>query len=463
LDVKSVISRVTMVAAGRFAPGHLGELTQLVPFEMVDEALAEAGGGQRRVRDLPSRVVVYLLLAACLFPELGYPGVWRKLTAGLPGIPVAAPTAAALAQARRRVGTGPLRFLFGLLRGPAVLPAGRGMRWHGLLACAVDGTILTVPDTAANLARYSKQNCFNGGTGYPQVRLLVLVACGTRTVIDAVFGPTSKGEITYVPGLLASLRPGMIMLADRNFGSGALAAQIMQAGADFAIRVRTGRGAPGLPVLRRGRDGSYLSRFGGIPVRVIDAQVTIVTAAGRRTGRCRLVTSLLDEHQHPAGSLIRLYHERWEIETAYLELKSTLLDGRVLRARTPAGLDQEIHALLVAYQVLRTAMADAVSTQPGTDPDRASFTIAWQAARDQITSATGIITGPAPDLAGIIGRQVLSALLPRRRLRNSPRIVKRAISKYQARGPSIDRASYKATLTIDIMDPAQALTTTTKT
>src|ERR1700734_3836674 len=104
-----------MVAAGRFAPGHLGELTQLVPFEMAGEALAEAGGEQRRVRDLPSRVVIYLLLAACLFPELGYPGVWRELTAGLAGIPAAAPTAGALAQARRRVGPEPLRFLFDLL------------------------------------------------------------------------------------------------------------------------------------------------------------------------------------------------------------------------------------------------------------------------------------------------------------------------------------------------------------
>jgi hypothetical protein len=447
-----------MVAAGRFAPGHLGELTQLVPFEMVDAALAEAGGRQRRVRDLPSRVVIYLLLAACLFPELGYPGVWRKLTAGLAGIPVAAPTAAALAQARRRVGAEPLRFLFGLLRGPAVLPPGREMRWHGLLACAVDGTILTVPDTAANLARFSKQNCFNGGTGYPQVRLLALVACGTRTVIDAVFGPTAKGEITYMPSLLGSLQTGMILLADRNFGSGALAAQIVRTGADFAIRVRTGRGAPGLPVLRRGRDGSYLSRFGGIPVRVIDAQVTITTTARAQAGRCRLVTSLLDEHQYPAGSLIRLYHERWEIETAYLELKSAILDGRVLRARTPSGLDQEIHALLVAYQVLRTAIADAASTQPGTDPDRASFTIAWQAARDQITSAAGIIAGPEPDLAGVIGRQVLSALLPSRRLRASPRIVKRAISKYQARGPSINRTSYKAQLTIEILTQPGTLT-----
>jgi hypothetical protein len=115
LGIQSVITRAVTVAEGRFAPGHLGELTQLVPFEMVDEALAQTRTVQSRIGGLPSRVVVYLLLAACLFPELGYPGVWAKLTAGLPGLPVAAPTAGALAQARRRVGVAPLRSLFELL------------------------------------------------------------------------------------------------------------------------------------------------------------------------------------------------------------------------------------------------------------------------------------------------------------------------------------------------------------
>jgi hypothetical protein len=86
LGIQSVIIRTVTVAGGRFAPGHLGELTQLVPFEMVDEALVQTGRVQSRVRDLPSRVVVYLLLAACLFPEVGYRGVWQKLTAG-PGWP----------------------------------------------------------------------------------------------------------------------------------------------------------------------------------------------------------------------------------------------------------------------------------------------------------------------------------------------------------------------------------------
>ena len=174
---------------------------------MVDEALAQTRAVQRRVRDLPSRVVVYLLLAACLSPELGYAGVWGKLTAGLEGLPVAAPTAGALAQARRRVGVAPLRWLFELLRGPAAAPHGRGVWWRGLLVCAIDGTIMSVPDAPANLARFTKQAGNHGGTGYPQVRLLALVACGTRTLIDAVFGSTTKGETTYAPGLLRSL-PG---------------------------------------------------------------------------------------------------------------------------------------------------------------------------------------------------------------------------------------------------------------
>jgi hypothetical protein len=461
LGIQSVITRTVTVAAGRFAPGHLGELTQLVPFEMVDEALAQTRAVQRRVRDLPSRVVVYLLLAACLFPELGYPGVWRKLTEGLAGLPVAVPSAGALAQARRRVGAAPLRWLFDLLRGPAAVPHGRGVWWRGLLVCAIDGTIVTVPDSPANLALFTKGGGHHGGTGYPQVRLLALVACGTRTLIDAVFGPTTRGETTYAASLLASLRAGMIMLADRNFAAGALAAKIAGTGAQFLIRVRTGAGAPKLPVLARCHDGSYHSRFGGVPVRVIDAQITITTTAGRRTGAYRLITTLGDTRRYPAGSLVSLYHQRWEIETAYLEIKSTILGGRVLRARTPAGLTQEIYALLITYQLLRTAMADATATVPGTDPDRASFTIAWQAARDQLIQAASIIAGTVIDLAGAIGRHVLAHLLPARRLRASPRIVKRANSKDPARGPDIDRASYKATLGIDILAPPNPLTATT--
>jgi hypothetical protein len=393
--------------------------------------------------------VVYLLLAGCLFSDLGYEQVWHRLTAGLAGLaglPAAVPTASAMTQARRRLGPGPLRELFFLLRGPG--PG--GARWRGLLAVAVDGTVMTVADSEANMAVYSKQRGGpTGGGSYPTLRLLALVSCGTRTVIDAVFSPVPARETTCAPLLLGSLRPGMILLADRGFGAGFLAAQIAGTGADFLIRVRAGRGAPRFPVLRRCGDGSWLSRFGGIPVRVIDAEVTVTTSAGRTASCCRLITTLTDPGRHPAAGLAVLYHERWEIETAYFELKSTILGGRVLRARTPAGIEQEIWALLVTYQILRTAIADATATVPGTDPDRASFTIALNTARDQVILAAGLPTGTVTDLAGTIGRLVLTSLMPPRRQRTSPRAVKRAISKYNARG-TIDRTTRKTAITITI-------------
>lgn len=437
------------MAAGRFAPGHLGELTRIVPFEMVDAVLAETNRVQARVRDLPSRVVVYLLLAAGLFAECGYGQVWSRLTAGLHGLEVADPTPAALAQARRRVGAAPLRALFDLLRGPAAGPATGGVWWRGRLVTAVDGTSLCCPDTDANLSRYRKGGGGNGPTGYPMVRLLALVACGTRACPPVAFGSTALGEIGYTRRLLAALHPGMILLADRNFAAADLIAQVADTGADLLIRVKSGRR---LPVCRRLADGSWLSRIGPTEVRVIRCQITIATSAGRRAETYQLVTTVRDP-ACPAGELVRLYHDRWEIETAFLELKHTILGHRVLRAKTPAGLDQEIYALLVTYQALRIAITDATLTTPDIDPDRGSFTIALHAARDRLTAAAGVIADTVVDLAGTIGREVLDHLMPDRRLRTSPRVVKRAISVYApntARG-RIHAPSYRATLSIDIL------------
>jgi len=208
------------------------------------------------------------------------------------------------------------------------VPGGRGVRWRGLLVCAIDGTIMNVPDSAANLVRFTKGGGSHGGTGYPQVRLLALVACGTRTLIDAVFGPTTSGRPPTPPACCAACGRAWSCWPTVTFAAGWLAARIAATRAEFLIRVKTGHGAPKLPALHRYQDGSFLSRFGGVPVRVIDAQITITTTAGRHTGTYRLITTLRDYHRYPAGSLVRLYHERWQIETAYLELKSTILGGR---------------------------------------------------------------------------------------------------------------------------------------
>jgi Insertion element 4 transposase N-terminal/Transposase DDE domain len=441
------------VAAGPFAPGHVGELTRIVPFEMVDAVLAETGTVERRVRDLPSRVVVYLLLAAALFADLGYRQVWARMIAGLGGLSVAVPTAGALAQARRRLGVAPLRALFDLLRGPAAGLSVKGVYWRGRLVTAIDGTILGCPDTPANLAVYRRGGGYQGGTGYPLVRVLALVACGTRTIIDATFGTDRTGETSYARGLLGALRRGMIVLADRNFAAADLLGAIADTGADLLVRVKIGRN---LPACRRLPDRSYISRIGGLEVRVITATITVVTDTGRRSEVYRLVTTVCDP-ACPPEEIVALYHQRWEIETAFFELKSTILGGRVLRARTPPGLQQEIYALLVTYQALRIAISDAVLTRPDVDPDRGSFSIVLNAARDQLIAAMGVLSDTTADdvvdLVGVLGRHILDHLMPERRSRTNPRVVKRAISVYaantargRARAPS-----RKTAITIDIL------------
>jgi len=130
-----------------------------------------------------------------------------------------------------------------------------------------------------------------------------------------------------------------------------------------------------------------------------------------------------------------------------------MLGRRVLRARTPAGIAQEVYALLAAYQIIRIAIADAIDSAPGADPDRASFTIALETARDQVIQAANVIATTVIDLVGTIGRRVLDNLMPDRRLRLSPRAVKRPLSRYAYKSLKIDRRSYKATLSIDILTP----------
>ena len=300
---------------------------------------------------------------------------------------------------------------------------------------------MSVPDSPANLAVYGRQTGSHGGSGYPLLRLLAVVACGSRTVIDAVFGPIGVGETRYAPRLFGCLRPGMLLLADRNFAVKDLIEQIHTAGADLLIRCKANRN---LPAIKRCPDGSWLTRLGTVTVRVIDAEINVTTAGQpHHTGRYRLITTLTDHRAFPALDLVALYHQRWEIETAFLELKSTTLHGRVLRARTPAGIDQEVYALLTTYQTLRLAMTSATDTDPDTNPDRASFTIALNTARDQIIHAASVIAGTVIDLIGAIGRAVLNDLLPNRRIRISPRVVKRAISKHRAKGP-IDRTNHPA-------------------
>lgn len=430
---KSVTIGAGEAAEGVYAPGHLGELTQIVDVELVDAVLAETGTCQRRLRLLPSRVVVYFVLALALFERCSYLAVWGKLTAGLGGLGLVRPAASSLSRARRRIGAKPLRRLFETVAGPVAGRERPGAFYRGLRTVAIDGTVLHVPDDQAVSWAYPKRE----GVGYPLLRLLVIIECGTRAVLAAAFGPESQGEQGYAGRLVTALDRSMLLLADAGFDAGQFLRQVADTGAQFLIRSSASRVPTACRYLP---DGSYLARigYGVLPVlltvRVIEAHITVRLADGTvRTEQWRLLTSLLDHTAHPAHDLIALYHERWQVETTYYSIKATMLDGRVLRSHCPTGLDQEVYALLTCYQTLILAAADAITCRPDLDMDRISFTVLHQTAADLLITATGIQPPTPTDLTGHIGRAILTTLLPaRHRSRLKARTRKNPTSKYSS-------------------------------
>ncbi|MEU6497753.1 IS4 family transposase [Streptomyces sp. NPDC046984] len=437
-------TRTIVVPSGVFAPGHLGELTQYLPFELVDEVLDRTRTVQRRLRRLPSRVGVYFILAMCLFPGAGYLRVWDKLVCGIRALGPWMPSEKALREVRRRLGPAPFKELFEVVAGPLAQPSTPGVCYRRWRTVAFDGcSSLQTPDTPGNLGVLGKARRHRGGLeGYPHVRLMALRETGTRGLLGAVFGSTSEGEPDYARRLLSRLNSSMLLLADRGFSGDEFLNEVADTGAQLLVRATLRRRPAVMAILP---DGSYLTRLRGRTFRVIEADVTAVYADGTRIGdRYRLITTLLDHRSDPADRLIALYHERWEVEISFLALKDTLFTGRVLRSAGPAGLEQELWALLTLYQVLCRIMVDAVESRPGTAPDRASFTVALHAAAEQVITAHGILD--PVDHVGDIGRSVLAALHPTRRPRTSARKVKCPMSQYNG-SPSENRPTASQRIT----------------
>jgi Insertion element 4 transposase N-terminal/Transposase DDE domain len=346
LHEESVITRTVRTAPGVLAPGHIGELTQVIDFALVDAVLEETRTRERRRRLLPSRVVVYFVLALALFEHSSYQAVWGKLTAGLGGLGLARPAASSLCRARRRIGAGPLRLLFETLAGPVGTPGQPGVFYRGLRTVAVDGTHLHAPDDPAITWRCPRRAGERLEFGYPLLRLAALVECGTRAVLAAAFGPEAAGELAYASTLLGALDATMLVLADAYFDAAGFLRDISLTRAQFLVR-SAARRCP--TPLTRLPDGSYLARLGYgvlpalLPVRVIEAAVTIILADGTTcTEQWRLLTSLLDDARYPARELVALYHERWQAEVRHLWCPSSgvllsLLGSLSVGGLVPAG------------------------------------------------------------------------------------------------------------------------------
>jgi hypothetical protein len=442
-------------------PLRLGVLTEQIPPVLVDAAVADAGRLQRRCRLLPARAVVYFVLGLCLFSGAdaagppGYRSVLRSLTHQLRLVGgLRLPTRAALTRARQRLGAAPLQALFVRVRGP-LAPAGTpGAFAFGHRIVAWDGTGIDTADTPANAEAFGRAGTRHAGVaGHPQLRLLALIECGTRAVLAAAFdGFHAATEQALARRVLGGLRPGMLLLADRNFPGHDLWGLARGTGADLAWRIK--KNHVFVPV-RRLADGSFLSIMGtpaenvrhgqaraagrplpgpphGHLVRIVEYTITVTAADGsRREEPFRLVTSLLDPIQAPAAELAALYHERWESELGYAELKTRLRGAAViLRSRSPELVRQEMFALLVVYQAL-CALRVAAAQTAGIDPDRISFTVTVRLARDQ--AGTPATPGHLQRAVEQTITDLLDDQLPPRRSRTYERIKRPPKNTYPRR------------------------------
>ena len=382
----------------------IGLLTRTVPPGLVDEVIAATDTGEVRKRLLPSRVVVYFVLAMCLFADKGYEEVARLLVEGLAWARRwrgrwEVPSTAAISNARVRLGVEPLKVLFAQVARPLAEQGTPGAFYGRWRLVAWDGTTLDVPDTEVNVAAFGRPGSSRGsGKGaFAQVRVAALAECGTHAIFAAAMGALATHESTLVRQLLPRLGAGMLLIADRGLHGFDLWTEAAATGADLLWRVKANTV---LPVDAMLPDGSYLSHITAGTDRKKMRPVTVRAVEYTLPGSSqvyRLITTILDPDAAPAAELAAVYHERWEIESTLDELKTHQRGpGMVLRSKHPDGVTQEVYGFLLVHYAIRELMWQAASRE-GVDPDRISFTRAINLIRRQVTSQAAFSphqTGP---------------------------------------------------------------------
>lgn len=324
---------------------------------------------------------------------------------------------------------------------------------------AIDGFVLDLPDTAANLEEFPKDSAGGYETAFAQARVVAISECGSHAIVAADVSGCWDGEQTLAYSLYERLEQDMLLLTDRGFYSFYAWGQARRSGAQLLWRVQAGLRPYWLGDLDDGswlavitnpvvglhrsqkdrlredaRQGRDLDPDRAVVVRVVD-----YTVPDRKGDHIRLITSILDTAEATAEHLASCYHQRWEVETGFDQLKTHLRGpGRILRSRTPDLVRQEIWAYLLTHWALATLICVAATTE-GVDPDRIKFLATLRIVRRSVTDRAAF--PPAPHDA-LWTRTVLQVGRPRnrnpsRRHRSYPRAVKRARrSSYRERRPS---------------------------
>jgi len=411
-------------------------LFQLIPESRLAAILTRTGRSSERRRCLPADSVAWLVIAMALFAADSIPKVWRRLH---PSRDVPEPTDSAFSQARRRLGVAPLLHLFNETARPIATHQTAGAFYRGWRLMGIDGTVLDLPDTPENARTFGRPSTSRAEGAFPQVRLLALCELGTHAICGLSIKPICHGEVSMARPVLDHLGPGDLLIWDRGFFSYELIQSVIKRGAHLLARVKSNTI---LRQLRRLSDGSYLAKIypsqtdrrhdtRGILVRVVEYTHDDPNRPGVGEHH-RLITDLTNPNDMPASEAPLIYHERWEQELAFDEIK-THLSGRAIpiRSKAPAGVIQEIYGLILAHHVVRQVIHDAVVVT-GKDPDRLSFIDSLRVLQCHLPESKDV---PAETWYQRLLREVRRQELRPRRERWYPRVIKRKMSNWMKKRP----------------------------
>jgi hypothetical protein len=278
---------------------------------------------------------------------------------------------------------------------PVAVRSTRGAWYRTWRLVSLDGSTFDVADEKAKEDAFSRPGPSRGSSAYPQIWFVSLVENGTHVLFGSQMDGYRTGEITLAKAVPPRLKKGMLSLADRQFFGFELWQLALGTGADLLWRMKKNMR---MACEKRLPDGSYLShvyssardwrhKTNGQTLRVIDYRLEGIEGS---EPIYRLATTILDADKAPAGELAALYHERWEIETAFDELKTHLRGARiVLRSKTPDLVRQEFYGLLMAHFAISGLMHEA-ALKADEDPDRLSFLHAVRVIRRKIASYSAI-------------------------------------------------------------------------
>lgn len=418
--------------------GGLERFAASIDPDWIEQALASTGKASIRRRKLPAEQAVWLVLGMCLFTDRSIRDLIDHLQLVVPGTTSLAPSA--LPKARYRLGQQPLRWLFDKVAETWGQTPGLG-GYHGLSLYGIDGSHLRVQDSDANFKHFGKPGGRNGKSdgGYPQLRLVGLMNLSNRLLTGAVVGPWCRGEQTLVKSLTQQIPDDSLTIVDRGFHAYMWLNELVNNGTNRQILIR-GKKNLTYEVVEVLSDGSALARVR--PHKTLRKQhpelpdsivLRIIEYKHQGGEPSRLFTSLLDPETYPARELIELYHERWELEIGFDELKTHMLERKEsLRSLKPEGVYQELWGQLLVYNLVRREMLLAAHAH-GLPPKRISFRSSLLWIRNfWITAAMTGSSGTIPRHLGELRSTLDVLILPERRSeRRYPRHVKIKMSNYK--------------------------------